>query len=63
MDNMWFKIGWAVVLGAMVLYLWPRAKAAMTNTPKAGEGDWGAVLIPVAMVVLFIMFLIYIVRK
>jgi hypothetical protein len=62
-NSLWFKIGWAIVLGAMVLYLWPKTRASMDNSPKAGAGDWKAVLIPVVMVVLFVMLLIYGVRN
>lgn len=63
MNNLWFKIGWAVLLGAMVVYMWPRAKAAMANSPKASTDDWKAVMIPIALVVLLVALLIYTVRK
>ena len=57
MDD-WTKILTAVFLGAMLLFLLPRAKHMMQNSPKAEKGDWRAVLLPIACVVLFIMLLI-----
>ena len=54
----WTQILAAVVLGAMVIYLLPRAKQMMQNSPKAEKGDWQGVLIPIVAVVLFILFLI-----
>jgi len=54
----WMKIGWALALIAMLVYLLPRAKHMLTNSPKAGEGDWGAVLVPLALVVGFVILLI-----
>ena len=54
----WTKLLMALFLGAMLLYLLPRAKHMMQNSPKAEKGDWQAVLIPIGFVVLFILFLI-----
>jgi hypothetical protein len=62
MDSMWLKIGSAVLLGAMLIYIWPRAKYMLKESPKAEKGDWGAVLLPIAMVVLFVILLISMVR-
>ena len=60
--GIWMKIGSALLIGAMLVFLLPRAKQMMQNSPKAGEGDWKAVLIPLLLLVLFILFLITIVR-
>ena len=60
--SMLMKIVSAVLLGAMVVFLLPRAKHMLQNSPKAGEGDWKAVLIPLVLLVLFVLFLITIVR-
>ncbi|MCM8857671.1 MAG: hypothetical protein LC541_17830 [Candidatus Thiodiazotropha sp.] len=54
----WSKIIWAVLLGAMILFLWPRAKHMLKNSPKAEQGDWQAVLLPIAFVVGFVILLI-----
>jgi len=57
------KVAYALLLGAMVVYLLPRAKAMLKSSPKAGAGDWKAVIIPLAGVILFILFLVMMVRK
>ncbi len=61
-SNMWMKIISALFLGAMLIFLLPRAKHMIQNSPKAGEGDWKAVLIPLVLLVLFVLFLITMVR-
>ncbi len=58
----WMKIAYALALGAMVVFLLPKAMQMMKHSPKAEKGDWRAVIIPIALVVLFIMFLIQAVR-
>ncbi|MCU7931392.1 MAG: hypothetical protein KZQ90_11375 [Candidatus Thiodiazotropha sp. (ex Codakia rugifera)] len=54
----WSKIIWAVLLGAMILFLWPRAKHMLKNSPRAEQGDWQSVLLPIAFVVGFVILLI-----
>jgi len=54
----WFNIGWALALGAMLIFLLPSAGYMLKNSPKAGKGDWNAVLIPLALVVLVVLLLI-----
>ncbi|PVV05980.1 MAG: hypothetical protein B6D77_17075 [gamma proteobacterium symbiont of Ctena orbiculata] len=54
----WTKIIWALLLGAMILFLWPRAKHMLKNSPKAEKGDWQAVLMPMAFVIGFVILLI-----
>ncbi|MCU7881991.1 MAG: hypothetical protein KZQ66_15825 [Candidatus Thiodiazotropha sp. (ex Lucinoma aequizonata)] len=54
----WSKIIWAVLLGAMIPFLWPRAKQMLKNSPKAEQGDWQAVLLPIVFVVGFVILLI-----
>lgn len=56
--SLWMKIGWAAVLVAMLIFLLPRAKQMIANSPKAGAGDWRAVLIPLALVVGLVVLLI-----
>ena len=62
-SDLWMKILSALLIGAMLVFLLPRAKHMLQNSPKAGEGDWKAVLIPLALLVLFILFLITIVQS
>jgi hypothetical protein len=56
------KIGTAVLLGAMLLVIWPRAKHMLKHSPKATSDDWRGVLIPIVLVVLFVVLLIMSVR-
>lgn len=58
----WVQIGSAVFIGAMILYLLPRAKDMINNTPKGDKKDWMGFVIPAALVVLFVIFLISFVR-
>lgn len=58
----WMKVTYALILGTMVVFLWPRAKAMMSQTPKGTSSDWRSVAIPLLGVILFILFLISMVR-
>jgi hypothetical protein len=57
----WMQIGWALLLGAMIVFIFPRAKQMMTNSPKAEPGDWQSVLLPIAAVIGFVILLIMLV--
>jgi len=46
------------LLGAMLVYVFPRMRQAMKNSPKGTTSDWMSVLIPVVGVVLFVILLI-----
>lgn len=52
-------------IGAVVILLlfWPGAKAALEMSKRAENPDWKGVLIPVALVVLFIILLIMMSRS
>lgn len=54
----WVKIGSALFMLAMVIYLFPRAKHAVQNSPKGTMKDWMGYVLPMAAVVLFIIVLI-----
>ncbi len=56
--SLWMKIAWALALGAMLVFLLPRARHMLKNSPKAGAGDWQALLIPLVLVILFVLLLI-----
>ena len=58
----WMKILSAIALGAMIIYLIPRAKGIMEASAQA-EKDWKGALIPLAAVVLFVIFLVAMVRQ
>ena len=54
----WMKIASAVFMLAMIIYLFPRAKQVVQNTPKGTMKDWMGYVLPMAAVVLFIIVLI-----
>ncbi len=56
--EMWQKISYAVLLGMMIVFLLPRAKVMLKQSPKASGSDWQAVLIPLLLVVGFVILLI-----
>jgi len=56
------KITSALVLFAMLVYLFPRARAMIKHSPKGSSDDWRGVLIPLLGVILFVLFLISMVR-
>ncbi len=52
------KLGSALVLGLMLVVLFPRAKQMLTQSPKGTGDDWRAFLIPIALVAGFVVLLI-----
>ena len=52
------KVGWALLLGGMVVMLWPRARQMLNESRKTQSGDWKHLLIPVGMVLLIVLLLI-----
>lgn len=54
----WTKILWAGLLVAMLVYLWPRAKHMLKESPKGTASDWHGVLIPLLAVAGFVALLI-----
>ncbi len=55
------KIGWAVLVGMMILTLLPRVREMVKNSPKGSPGDWLGVAFPIALVVGFVALLILLV--
>lgn len=54
--------GWeSLLLGALLLlvmfWMWPGIKGSLEMSKKA-ETDWGGLLLPIAFVVMFVIFLI-----
>ena len=52
------KVASALALGLMLVFLIPRAKQMMANSPAAQAGDWSAALFPIAAVIFFVVLLI-----
>jgi hypothetical protein len=57
----WIKIFSAVLIVGWIIYIWPRAKYWLKNSPKAQAGDWQAAILPLAAVVGFVILLIMLV--
>ena len=54
----WLKIGSALFLVAMIIFLFPRARQVIENSPKGSMKDWMGYIVPMAVVILFIILLI-----
>ena len=54
----WIQIGSALLMAAMIIYLFPRAKEAVKNSRKGTSQDWMGYIIPMVAVVLFVILLI-----
>lgn len=59
----WMKIAWAVLIGMMIIWLLPRAKEMLTNSPKATSDDWRGFILPLLLVVGFVVLLVLSVRS
>jgi hypothetical protein len=57
-EDMWMKIGWALLLGAMLVVVWPRARIMMQEGHKGSAAEWKSVLIPLLLVAGFVILLI-----
>ena len=53
----WLQIGSAVLLGAMLVFLFPRLKHAVQSSRKGSMEDWMGFVIPMLLVVGFVLFL------
>jgi len=54
----WMKIGSAVLILAMIIFLFPRAKQMLQASPEAKPGDWQGAILPILAVVGFVLLLI-----
>ena len=57
----WLKIGSAVLVVAMMVFIWPSAKRMLHESPEAEKGDWQAVALPILAVVGFVVLLMWLV--
>ncbi|MFK8075632.1 MAG: hypothetical protein AB8B84_03530 [Granulosicoccus sp.] len=62
MDNLWFQIPVAIVMGFMIWRMIPVAKDWLQNGPKGSSKEWLNVSMLIGAVVLFVAFLITTVR-
>ena len=58
----WLKIGSALFLGAMLIFMFPRMRHAVKNSPKGTMQDWMGYIVPILAVIAFVIFLIMSVR-
>ena len=54
----WMKITSALFLLAMIVFLFPRMREAVKNSPKGTMSDWMGYIIPLAAVIGFVILLI-----
>lgn len=57
------EIGYALLAVALLIFLVPRAKYWLSNSPKAEQGDWQAFLLPIALIIIFVGGLMWIVSR
>ena len=57
-DSIWMKLGWALLLGAMLIMIWPRARIMMQEGKKGSAAEWKSALIPLLLVAGFVILLI-----
>jgi uncharacterized membrane protein YphA (DoxX/SURF4 family) len=57
------KIAFGILLVMMLVYLWPAFKQWQEHGPKAKQGDWQAVVLPLALVVGLVVLLVALVRS
>jgi len=57
----WLKIGSAALLIGMLVFIYPRMRDAMKNSPKGTSEDWKGYLIPLLAVIGFVVFLMSII--
>ncbi len=57
----WMKIITAILLIAMLVFLFPRAKSMLQNSPKGTSQQWLHFVVIIAIVALFVFFLVSIV--
>ncbi len=54
----WSNIVWAILLLVLIVWMAPRAKQMVENSPKGSASDWMGFVIPVVAIALFIVLLI-----
>ena len=54
----WMKIGSALLLVGMLIFVFPRMRHAVKNSPKGTSKDWMGFITPLAVVIIFIILLI-----
>ncbi len=55
--DIWMKILSAVLIVMMLVFIWPRARQMLKESPKGSSQDWMSVMIPLAAVIGFVILL------
>ena len=58
----WLQIGSAALMIGMLVFIFPRVRHAMKNSPKGTTQDWMGYIIPLVAVIGFVVLLIMSVR-
>lgn len=58
----WMKVLLAAGIIMMLVFLWPAYKHWSQHGPKAGPGDWRAVILPLLAVIAFVVLLVMMVQ-
>jgi general stress protein CsbA len=58
----WMKIGSALLIGMMLVVIFPRVRQSMKESPKGSADDWRSALIPLLLVIGFVVLLIMLIR-
>ena len=54
----WSEILYAVLLGGLLIFMFPRARQMVENSPKGTMKDWMGFIVPMIAVILFVVLLI-----
>lgn len=57
----WMKIVSAIAMIMFIVFLFPRARDMLKNSPKGTTADWMSFVVPVVAIALFIMLLVQLV--
>lgn len=55
--DIWMKILSAVLIVMMLVFIWPRARQMLKESPKGSSQDWMSAMIPLAAVIGFVILL------
>jgi hypothetical protein len=59
--ELWMKIGSALLLGLMLIVLFPRARHMLRHSPKAQPGDWAGFVFPLIIIAGFVITLMWLI--
>jgi len=59
----WLKLGYAALVIALIIFIFPAVRHWQKNSPKAKQGDWQAFLFPIGLIALLVVGLMWIVGR